>query len=407
MRAKVIVVGAGVIGGATALALAEQGFKVNVIDRSNQVASEASSANGAQLSYSFTDTLASVETLKLLPKLLLEKIPAFRLSSGVDFGLFRWGMQFLRNCSASKADSNTVAVLNLALQSCCVMNKWRAKYGFSFDHKASQKLQIFESHETLEKLKPRIALKNRFGAKQSLLSKEELLELEPSLKWANAELAGAVYSPGDEVGDAAIFTRLSIQKAIELGGGELFLNTEFRHFITNSGRFIGVQTSNGEMGADFIVLCCGYRSAVLARQLLGHWVPIIPMAGYALTYPAVSQTPKVSVTDTPNRMVLCRLGDKLRVAGMADIGRISDIPPHDRIHTLQSILKKRFPKAGDYDSPGDPQIGIRPMSPSGRPFIYRYKSSNLYFNCGHGMLGWTLAAGSAQRLKELLINNLP
>lgn len=322
MKTKVIVVGAGVVGGSAALALAEQGYHVTVIDKAKEIASGASGVNGAQLSYSYTDAMASPAMLKALPRLMLGLDPAFRLTSNVDLDFMRWGIEFLQNSTSSKSDKNTVAVLELALRSCAVMNTWREKYGFDFNHRKAEKLHLYESQEALESLKSRVALKNRLGANQRIISKEELFEIEPSLQHMNANLVGAVHSPNDEVGDAAMFTQAALEKAVELGGGQILLDTKLQEFIGKGKTYNGIKTNKGEIETDYIVLCSGYQTSSIARQLR-HYLPIAPMAGYTLTYPLTDYTPEISVTDTPKRMVLCRIGDCMRVAGMADIGQLT------------------------------------------------------------------------------------
>jgi len=267
MNTKVIIVGAGVVGGAVALALAEQGFHVTIIDKETKVASGASNANGAQLSYSYTDALASPSTLKSIPRLLLGLEPAFRLTKRMDPDFMKWGIKFLRNCTSSRADKNTLATLEIALRSCAVMNEWRDKYNFDFDHKSAQKLHLYENFEALENQRSRVELKNRLGANQEIISKERLLELEPSLQNMNADLAGAIYSPNDELGDAAKFTQASLNKAIELSHGQLLLGTSLQGFIRDGDVFHGIKTNIGEIEADFIVLCAGYQTNEITKKI--------------------------------------------------------------------------------------------------------------------------------------------
>jgi len=135
-------------------------------------------------------------------------------------------------------------------------------------------------------------------------------------------------------------------------------------------------------------------------------VPIVPMAGYVLSYPATAKTPQISVTDTPNRMVICQVGSAMRAAGMADIGLVAKTPPAKRINTLETVLKNRFPLAGTYEQPCQRLVGMRPMTPNGQPVIQQFQTSNLFLNCGHGMLGWTLAAGSADLLREKICDHI-
>ncbi|MGH1440469.1 MAG: FAD-dependent oxidoreductase [Cellvibrionaceae bacterium] len=405
MPSNVLIIGAGVVGASLALALAEQGLVVTVIDKEDGVALGASKANGAQLSYSYTDAMASLEMLKGLPKLMCGLDPAFRFMPKIDLDFLRWGIMFLQNCSSSRSDRNTLAVLEVALRSSAIMNQWCEKYGFDFDHAAAKKLHLYDNRKAFEKAEERVLLKNQFGVNQSIISSEHLLDIEPALEYMNAELLGAVYSPNDCVGDASKFSRAALDKAMNLTGGELILNEEVKGFIKDKQRYCGVKTNSGDIEADCVVLCAGYQTRFLVRSL-GQYIPLAPVAGYSLTYPVTEKTPNISLTDTTNKMVLCRVGERVRVAGMADVGRLGDTLPKRRIQTLKKILQHRFPLSADYNHEGQPWIGVRPMTPNSRPIIQQFRSSNLFLNCGHGMLGWTLAAGAADLMADKIAKML-
>jgi D-amino-acid dehydrogenase len=404
MSSKVVVVGTGIIGATTALSLAEQGYQVIVIDQAESIAAGASASNGAQLSYSYTDAMASPDTLRSLPKLLSGRDPAFRFSSDINRELMIWGSRFIRNCTQSRSDKNTLAVLEVALRSRAIMHAWCRKYNFEFDHRPAGKLHLYESQSGLEKAKARVELKNASGANQKILSRARVFEIEPLLKHIEGDLAGAVYSPEDEVGDAAKFATAALHKAIELSGGQIRLGVRLIDFIREGSTCRALKTSAGDIEADVVVLCAGFQTGSLAKKLGVH-LSILPISGYSLTYPASDGTPGISITDTSRKMVICRVGDKVRIAGMADMGLVANKPPAARIQTLIRSVQYRFPLAADYSGEAHPWAGIRPMTPDSRPVIRRCGADNVYVNCGHGMLGWTLAAGTADILREQIQHN--
>lgn len=406
MTPSVLIVGAGVVGAATALRLAESGFHVTVIDKAKTIASGASGANGAQLSYSYTDALASPEMFKSLPKLLAGYDEGFRCSFDAEPGLINWATQFLRNCTRTRSDENTLSILRLALRSRSIMRHWLQLYAFDIHHRVAGKFHLYERQADLEKANTRVKMKNRLGIQQSVLRPDQLIEHEPSLEHYRADMAGAVFSPIDELGDAAVFTRLALEKAIELSKGSLNLGVECQDIIREGEYCRAVKTSEGTIQADFVIFCTGFHTPILARKL-GVKLPIIPIAGYSLTYPATENSPEISITDTSKKMVICRIGERVRIAGFADIGLRNTQTPGKRLDTLRQTVQQRFPLAADYSAESSPWMGFRPMTPDSRPIVSPYGLKNTFINSGHGMLGWTLAAGTADLIKEQIMENLP
>ncbi len=401
MQKNAIIVGAGIIGATTALALAEQGYKITVVDQAKNIAAGTSAKNGAQLSYSYADALASPQTLKTLPKLIAGLDPAFRLSPELNQDFLNWGKLFIKNCTHSKADSNTLAILEIALKSCVKMNKWQAKYTFDFDYRPAGKLYLYADSAGLAKARNMVKLKSRLGVKQEIVLKDKLLEIEPMLKDFNGKLAGAVYAPDDAVGDATKFAKAALTQAAKLSEVNIYLDTKITGFLKKGGKCQALKTSRGELEADKIIICAGFQTKELLKKL-DVSLPIMPVAGYSLTYRAPANSITTSITDTAKKTVLCKIGDKIRIAGMADMGLITDEPPAARITKLIKTAKQRFPSVADYKSDSEPWVGIRPMTPDSRPIIQKCGADNLWVNCGHGMLGWTLAAGSADILKTSL-----
>ena len=391
------------IGATSALALAEQGFNVTLIEQGSELGQGASGSNGGQLSYNYTDAMASPQLLRTLPKLALAMDPSFRMRVPLDWDFMKWGIRFISNCGRNNSDANTLAVLELALQSREVLHQWINQYQFAFKHKAAQKLHLYENKLTFDHAKRMVELKNAHGGNQQWLDFQQTLAIEPSLASMNAKIIGAVHSPDDEVGDVRDFTQQAIQKSIQLGGGELLLNTRCEGVQFEAGRCRSILTNQGIIECDQLVVCGGDSSHSLAAQMGVKCAPTIPVTGYSLDYPENQQTPNVSLTDTASKMVLCKLGDRLRVAGIADVGYSPRNFRQNRIDTLRKTLLSRFPDAGQYKVDPAVWIGARPMTSNSQPVIEKTKYANVYLNYGHGMLGWTLAAGSAARLTNLVL----
>jgi len=279
-------------------------------------------------------------------------------------------------------------------------------YGFEYLKRSAKKIHLYESASLLEKAQRHVEFKNSYGATLQVVDRAALLDLEPALQEMNASLVGGIYSPRDEVGDVRAFTRSAIEKSIELGGGQLLLSTRVDNIVIEHGKCRSLTTSEGDLDTDAVVICAGYQSSRLSRKLGFKISPIVPVTGYTFTFPESEYTPSISLTDTPNKFVLSRLGNQLRIAAMTDVGRVVSMPPKERIQPLKRLLLERFPKAADYDAEPKSWAGMRPMTADSRPIIEQTKIENVFVNSGHGMFGWTLAAGSAHKLAELITKNI-
>lgn len=394
---SVCVVGAGVVGVSTALALAERGYHVILIDDRDEVAGGASARNGGQLSYSFVDALGSPRLLPNLPKYAAGLDEAFRLN---PLGMIKnvgWIVSFLRNCTQSRFEANTLAILCLASWSSDVMTEWRKAYDLAFHYRKAGKLVLVGSDEGLAQQRPVLALKQLLGTNQQLVSSEKALELEPALQSFQGNIAGAVYSPDDAVGDAQVFSR---QLAAVLGtryGADVKLSTRVEGVDMNGDQVVALHTSAGRIAADAFVFCAGMGTRNIA-ELWGEKLPLMPMAGYSLTYTASANAPDVSLTDSASKTVICRLNDTVRFAGLADLGEYGTVPVAARVESLKKTLNTRFGAMSEGSDDAEIWMGHRPMTPDCRPIVAPAQVRGVFLNCGHGMLGWTLAAGSARLL---------
>ncbi len=205
----------------------------------------------------------------------------------------------------------------------------------------------------------------------------------------------------DESGDARIFaTKLATE--FENRGGEIRTNCRVTDFISQNGYVQGVTTEQGDISADRVVLSSGVASKALAKKI-GITIPVLPIKGYSVTVPIIdeSRVPISSCTDLKHRLVISRLGMRLRVAGFAEIGSDKACDA-GRAAAARDRLEALFPDAADYQS-FDNWMGFRPMTPDGAPIIGEAETlRNLWFNTGHGTLGWTLSHGTAQLLTDMM-----
>jgi len=400
---RVCVMGAGIVGLATAWQLERQGHAVIVVDRS-QAGAGASGGNGAQLSYSYVQPLADPGIWRQLPKLLLSSASPLKLRPQLDPLQWRWGIDFLAACNASTSQSTTAALLALAAESRDGFEAMRADLTPDCDFSATGKLVLYSGMAGLAGAERQIALQRSMGSVQRLVSAEECIAIEPALATYRAHIAGAVHTPSECAADCLKVCQ-ELLRVMRARGVRFLLDTEVRGFDVRAGRMAAVRTSAGDLEADAFVMALGTASHRLGRQL-GTYLPVYPLKGYSITVEvddAATAAPRVSVTDSARKVVFARLGSRLRVAGMAELVGHDDRIPSDRIESLVAATRAVFPQASRFEAL-HPWTGMRPATPTGRPIIGRRAGapSNLLFNTGHGALGFTLAFGSARRIQAAL-----
>ncbi|MQW87898.1 D-amino acid dehydrogenase [Sinorhizobium saheli] len=396
----VFVLGAGVVGMTTAYVLASRGHKVTVIDAGSAPAERgASFGNGAQLSYAFSDPLASPSLVANLPKYLFGRDPAFRLTPTMSPKFWGWSLRFLANSSRSSFERNTIEVLKLAMESRRAFSNLSGR--FNFDHRSAGKLNLYSNHMALRNAEALSQLKNRYGADQKILTPNEAIEREPALAGYGHAFVGALWSPIDEAGDSWLFCQ-NLHRLLQSDYGVKFrFDTEIKSLKTRDGKINAIVTSAGELECGRAVIALGVWSAAIARSV-GIKLPIWPMQGYSLTVPATSMAPSSSITDTTRKVVFCKIGDRLRIAGLADIGNSRTNFREARFQTLLETARGIFPDAGDYNADLNAWTGLRPMTPNNQPIVGACKVAGLFLNCGHGSLGWTLCMATAQRLAAVI-----
>ncbi|MBF6570131.1 MAG: D-amino acid dehydrogenase [Candidatus Binataceae bacterium] len=405
---KVAVLGAGVTGLATAWFLLKEGHDVAIIDRRLGVALETSFANGGQLSYSYVAPLASAGVLPKIPPWILRRDSPLRFRPKFDPDQWRWCIEFILACNERQAELTTRRLLALSLYSRSVMHQLVAEEGIEFHYARSGKLILHSSARSFERAKALLDYQMRLGCEQEALDADGCVNLEPALAHVRSRLFGGIYTASEDTGDCYLFCKaLEARMLADASRVRLHLGCEAKRLIGRGRRIVGIKTNQGVIEADCYVLALGSGAPPLVRSI-GIRLPIYPLKGYSLTLPVVDpdRAPRISVTDYERKVVYARLGGDLRVAGMVDLGDREPSVDKARIATLLEQATDTFPGGCDTSRPS-PWCGMRPATPKGTPVLGSTPYENLLLNTGHGALGFTLAAGCARVISDLLAGRQP
>jgi len=404
---RVVVLGAGLVGVASAWYLAEAGHEVTVIDRQPAAAQETSFANGGQISTSHAEPWANPGApLKILKWLGREDSPLlWRLS--VDPAQWAWGLRFLGQCTAAHMCANIVAILALALDSRARLKALRRELDIHYDELERGILHVYTDPREFAAALPQAALMREFGCERAVKNAAECLDIEPALRESSVAIVGGTYTAGDESGDACRFAQRLAERCAARG-------VTFRHGVTverlylADGRVAGVFLAGGErIVADAYVVALGSYSPLLLRPL-GVRIPVYPAKGYSITVPLDegSIAPSVSLTDDGAKLVFSRLGSRLRVAGTAEFTGYDTSINAVRCAAIARRAFALFPRAGRREDI-ETWAGLRPATPGNVPLVGCTRIPNLFVNTGHGTLGWTMACGTGALLADLLTGKQP
>lgn len=402
----VLVLGAGVIGVTTAWYLANAGFDVSVVDRQPDAGLETSFANGGQISLGHPEPWSSPSAPVNAIRWLGRKDAPLRFHFAADPERLVWSLAFLRECLPHRFQRNMHAIASLAAHSGRCLRTLRDRTGIEYEAQQRGILHLFRTGHDFHAAREKPTFLAAHGIRAHLCTAAECVEVEPALGHLAGSLVGGLYATGDESGNALLFTRRLAALAQGIGVRFHYERTITRIVTANGAiRGICVRRPDGEtveVRADAYVVCLGsYASPLLAP--LGERLPIHPVKGYSITLPLrdPNRAPRVSLTDESERIVCSRLGDQLRVAGTAEIAGFDTSIDADRCRQLLRWAQRAFPGAAD-PAEINAWAGLRPCTPSNVPIIGRGRHPELWFNTGHGSLGWTLACGSAQLVTTLL-----
>lgn len=402
---KIAVLGAGVIGTTTAYYLAKAGHEVTVYDRQPGPALETSFANAGEISPGYSTPWAAPGIpLKAVKWLLMRHAPLI-LRPTLDPHLLPWILSLLANCTSAAYARNKSRMLRVAGYSRECLIALREETGIAYDHRSQGTVQLFRAQKQLDHAGRDTEVLAADGVPFELLDRDGVARAEPALSAVRDSFVGGLRLPLDETGDCFLFTN-ALAKIAEGLGVSFRYDTSISRIDADAGAVRGVIASSGRIEADHYVLALGSWSAVLGRDI-GLRLPVYPVKGYSLTATIADETraPVSTVLDETYKVALTRLGSRLRVGGMAEIGGYSVDLPTTRRETLEHVAGSLFPcgdlKAATYWS------GLRPMTPDGTPIIGATRYGNLSLNTGHGTLGWTMACGSARALSDQISGRKP
>ncbi len=402
----VCVMGAGIVGLATAYSLQVAGHDVTVVDRA-AAGSGASGGNGSQLSYAYVQPLADPALWRQLPRLLLAGDSPLKLRPQFDRHQWLWGWRFLRACNRHTSRATTAALLELAAESRAAFDTMMAREKIDCDFSATGKLVIYSDAAAFDSAKTQMRLQREMGSNQTAVGADEAVGIEPALAHYKSRITGAIHTPGECAADCAK-TCDGLLTVLRRGGATILLGSTVERIGLRGNLIDHIQTSRGAVKADRYVLALGAATAPWTRRMLGIDLPIYPLKGYSITAQLnddAPTAPRVSVTDSARKVVFARMGSRLRVAGMAELGGYDTRIDRSRIDSLRQTTEHVFPGCSGLDTV-QAWAGLRPATPTGIPIFGAHARGprNLLFNAGHGALGFTLAFGSARRVVRSLEN---
>jgi D-amino-acid dehydrogenase len=405
---RVVVLGAGVIGVTGAWYLARAGHEVTLVDRHAEAGMETSFANGGQVAAGHAEPWARPSVLpKVLRWLGREQAPLL-FRPRADLQQWLWALRFAMQCLPGRFERNTRQLAGLARYSRECLAELRSETGIEYDRVARGILHFCTEQAEFEALARHAASMRGLGIVREIKSAAQCHDLEPTLRDSRARVVGGVYSPQDESGDAHAFTT-RLARLAEQKGVRFLRATAVESLETAAGRVSAVRAGGERLQAEAFVVSLGSYSARLLAPL-GIRLPVYPLKGYSVTLPlppeVEARAPTISLTDEAHKLVISRLGTRLRCAGTAELTGFDTSINQGRCAAIVERLRELFPalaRAGTAEF----WAGLRPATPSNVPVIGRTRVENLYLNTGHGTLGWTLAAGSGRALAELVGGRRP
>ena len=404
---RVLVLGGGVIGVTTAYYLARDGHEVIVVERHPGAAAETSYANAGLVAPAHAYAWASPKAPKILFKSLFMKDQALRLRLRADPRMWRWGVQFLAQCTEERARINTLRKLRLCLYSVERLNEVVADTGVPYDGLDKGNLYLYRSEQSLEKGVAHTTVLREHGVEMRVLDRDGLAGIEPALEPVKDRLAGGMHAPGDQSGDARMFTRNLAAHCAEHLGVHFEYDTRVTALVVSGDRIERVSTDRGERDADAFVLAAGHESPFLCAPL-GVKLPIYPCKGYSITVPVGKSnvSPKIGMVDEDNLVAFCPMGDRLRITSSAEFSGYDKSHSAEDFRAMLNVARGLFPGGGEYSNP-EYWAGLRPMTPTTAPIFGFARHRNLMLNVGHGHIGWTMSCGSAKVVSDLLAGRDP
>jgi D-amino-acid dehydrogenase len=399
---KAIVVGGGIVGVSTAYYLAKDGVEVTLLEAEPDLATLASAGNAGIIAPGHSFAWASPSApMELLRSLTVEDT-ALRVNPLKAPSMFSWGLSFLRECRAERAVKNTLVKLRLARYSQARLDELSAAEQIDYRDVHRGCLYIYRDPARFEAGVKKVKLLQDHGQKQSVLDPDGVAEAEPVFEPVKDRIAGAIFGETDASGDSVLLT-VELAERCRGMGVEFQMATPARRFVSEGSRIRAVLTAAGEVEADLFVLAAGVQSAALSRSV-GVRIPVAPAKGYSATFPIAGSgagAPTLAGVDEQLLVAWCRMGDRFRLTGSAEFTGYETTWTERDFRAIVKLGRDLFPDAADYER-GTYRACNRPMTPDGPPILGTAKHSNLYYNCGHGHMGFTMACGSSKIVADLV-----
>ncbi len=405
-KLKIVVLGGGVVGITSAWYLAQAGHEVTVIDRQSAAGMETSFANAGQVSPGMSAPWAGPDTPRKAVTWLLMKHSPLVIWPLLDPAFLRWVTAFLGNCNNAAYARNKGRMVRLAEYSRDKLRDLRHVTGIAYDDRQRGLLQLFRTQAQADHVGDDTSVLDTLGVPYSVLDRAGCVAHEPALATVQEKFVGGLLLPGDETGDAHLFTQRLAALAAE-AGVTFHMNSAIQRLQTEGDRITGVVTDTGVVTGDSYVVALGSYSPALLKPL-GIGLPVYPVKGYSITIPVENDAaaPVSTVMDETFKVAITRLGDRIRVGGTAELAGFSTKLREARRETLVHSVTDLFPRGGDV-AKATFWTGLRPMTPDGPPVIGPTKFTNLWLNTGHGTLGWTMSCGSGALLADLMSGTRP
>lgn len=400
---RVIVLGSGVIGVASAYYLAQQGAQVTVLDRQTGPAEETSFGNAGQISPGYSTPWAAPGIPFKAVKWMFQHHAPLAINLDGSMWQLQWMAQMLKNCNPQSYSQNKERMMRVAEYSRDCLKSLRETTGISYENRAKGTLQVFRKEAQLEAVQRDIEVLQECGVNYELLYQDDLARVEPALEHAKDKLVGGLHLPNDETGDCYLFTNALAQKAKELGVDFQF-NQNVEGLVVEGDEIKGVRVNGQVLKADRYVLAFGSYSRDFLKPLELN-LPVYPVKGYSLTIPIVQPefAPQSTVLDETYKIAITRFDQRIRVGGMAELSGFNLGLNQDRRATLEMVTQDLFP--GGNMAEASFWTGLRPMTPDSTPIIGATRFKNLFLNTGHGTLGWTMACGSGKLISDIVLSH--
>jgi D-amino-acid dehydrogenase len=405
-KVRVVVVGAGVVGVTTAYYLARDGVDVALVEAADQIAPETSRTNGSLIAPGHSFAWASPAAPRLLARSLLGREASIGVRLPPDPRLIAWGARFLRNCTADRAERNSVAKLRLARFSQGALEELIEVERIECHYRKAGILYLYRSPEEYEAGKRRMQLMRQHGQQMVELTPSEIGDAEPALAASATRYAGALLGVTDTTADSLTFSRALVERCRALGV-EVHLGTRARGVALARGRVVAVRTSGDAIPCDGVVVAAGAYSARF-RIPGARPVPVYPARGYAMDVPVLdpSRAPVAGGLDERRLVAWAPAGEMVRLAAVAEFAGFDRRIGTNGHATITRTGREVFGDALDW-ARANLRVGFRPMTPDGPPIIGPSRVPGVWYNTGHGHMGWTMACGSARLLCDLMLDRPP